>query len=890
MNKKTKQSLVAGLAAVMGTGIVAPVVNAATQTLPAQYEEAFKATEKAVNSKNQKEMTQARALVDALYANVKGTKNEYLATTLSAMLDPVQQVKLNELFAGAEKADKSLSQADINAIRNLIVDMPEVWKKPYSANLVDPIQQKLITKTVEATKKATDSKLQADKDVAQALLADLKTATNNDGVVAWANGYQSELDKVVVKLEVTAATAVNSTTVTLSGAGLKQLKAEDITVAGNRVTLITPSADEKTATVTLAAQMAPDRESTITVKVGEEKKEFKVKYGYGVTSVTLNEATYDDDRAGQKLTFTVNGQTTDASVEYLALAGYSVNFVATNAVNQAAGNAGTAAAIFDGGVSGSSTGKLRTGIQEGQYNVQMQLIKNGVVTTSSTAKITIANIDANVSAINSVDFVAGTGTYNVALTGNAFYMNSTTLVEGESAFVWKIKSSVNNAEVVAGATDFSVESSNPAVISVNPTTKVITANSKGTAVITVKLGNQTKTFNFTVANDARKLTSITTSGPLRTAVGLTKSVLVETFDQYGDPFKTIASNPTLNLLADKEKVQEVFVTNSSNANLVDPFEVQTDDADSIGAKYISVRANAVGQGTIYFKDYEGRVVGSLYVDVTDNASVNSRKLVLSSDGGVTRSTDNTLELSSTTDNTVRYYYNKYNPNGVSLGAETLVLRTLAAPATAPAGQYSIESANEAIATVAVNASNAATITAVKDGVTDIIVRDSAGQIVEKTTITVTNTPYKIANVTLKQAAKVDYVGKKVALNDVLTVVESNVDDVVEGITLNKSTGAKVRIAEQAGTTTAANGATVAVAVNDLYLDVNNNGRADANDVRLGKLDVSVASNTFTMPAAGIFAQAGIYTGVAGNNGTVIVKVLDANNASIIATSFVVDVK
>lgn len=879
MNKKTKQSLVAGLAAVMGTGIVAPVVNAATQTLPAQYEEAFKATEKAVNSKNQKEMTQARALVDALYANVKGTKNEYLATTLSAMLDPVQQVKLNELFAGAEKADKSLSQADINAIRNLIVDMPEVWKKPYSANLVDPIQQKLITKTVEATKKATDSKLQADKDVAQALLADLKTATNNDGVVAWANGYQSELDKIVVKLEVAAVSPVNSTTLTITGAGLKQLKATDITIPANSVASITPSADEKTATVTLDAKMAPDRETTVTVKVGEENKEFKVKYGYGVTSVALNETTYDDDRANQILTFKVNGQGTDATVEYLELAGYQVKFVATNAIAQkdAAGTlqpAGSAALIFDAGIAGSSTGKLKTGIPVGQYNVQMQVMKDGVVTTSTTGKINVANIDANVNSIASVYFVNGpltTAEYNGTLTGNQFIMNSTKLVEGDTANVYAVSALVNNVEMDVAQGDISVESSNPAVISVNAS-KELKANSKGTAVITVKVGNQTKTFNFTVETEARKLTSVTASKSVKTAVNVPTTVRFKTFDQYGDPISTVSND-----------IQEIAAKNAAGTEIfaATAVDIVTIDKNSIGVKDIPVTPTVAGQGTVYFKDANGKVIGSVYVDVTDNGSVNSRKLVLMP---TTTSTDATLDLNSTNDNTVSYGYYKYNPNGVSLGREEIALNQTV-------GKYSIESANPQVAAVAMHATaaNAVTITAVKAGVTDIVVKDENGVIVDRTTITVTNTAYALTDVTFKSVPKVDYAGKQVKLSEILNLTASTGDDIVEGVTLSKASASKVRMVKTMPAYTTVPADIAALAVNDLYLDLDNNGVYSSGDVKLGTVSV-VAASDFTGTGT---INNGIYTSVAGDKGTIIVKIMNpkATSASTIkSTFFTVDVK
>jgi len=212
LNKKVQKGLVAAVAATMGASVVAPTAFAASQTqnvsLDAQYAEAYTATAKALESKSQKDLTAARVLVDNLYNTVKGTANEFLATTLSSILDPAQQVKLVAFFDAMNKAEVSGKQADINAAQTLIIDMPQVWRNSYSTAM-DTIQQKLIDKVVEATKKAQASASETDKAAAQALLDEIKTVTNNEGVANWAKAYQSTIDAVVTVARVESVSAVN---------------------------------------------------------------------------------------------------------------------------------------------------------------------------------------------------------------------------------------------------------------------------------------------------------------------------------------------------------------------------------------------------------------------------------------------------------------------------------------------------------------------------------------------------------------------------------------------------------------------------------------------------------------------------------------------------------
>lgn len=263
MNKKVQKGLVAAVAATMGASVVAPTAFAASQTqnvsLDAQYAEAYTATAKALESKAQKDLTAARVLVDALYNTVKGTANEFLATTLSSILDPAQQVKLVAFFDAMGKAEVTGKQADINAAQALIIDMPQVWRNSYSTAM-DAIQQKLIDKVVEATKKAQTTASEVDKAAAQTLLDEVKTVTNNEGVLAWTKAYQTELDKVVTKLQVASVNAIslNQIQVTFnravdstSATNVSNYKIGSTALSSTNGSIANLSADGKTVTITL---------------------------------------------------------------------------------------------------------------------------------------------------------------------------------------------------------------------------------------------------------------------------------------------------------------------------------------------------------------------------------------------------------------------------------------------------------------------------------------------------------------------------------------------------------------------------------------------------------------------------------------------------------------
>jgi S-layer homology domain len=681
--------------------------------------------------------------------------------------------------------------------------------------------------------------------------------------------------------EVTAVSAINPTTLKLEGEGLKNLKAENVTVVGNKVVAITPAADGKSATVTLESKLVPNEDVTVSVTVNGEKKDFTVKFEYKVTSVSVDPQTFDDDRAGQKVTFRVNGESAAADIDYLKLAGYNINFVAIDKAT------GATADIFTDGAGGttstSSTGILATDLSSfvgKEIEIQVQLSKSGEALVSNKAIVKFVNLDAATTAVDSVVFAVDKDTNGVAynadgstdLAGTDFALNSTTLVAGEVAGIYQVKATINGSKEIVAPTAFSVESSNPAVISYNSDTGLLTAESAGTATITVKVGEVKKTFTFKVVNEERKLAKVVANpSTLKIVKGHTNTVEVKTLDQYGDPFAVTSDD-----------VEEVVpMAGSTPIVTAASVDVDTDAEGSIGKVTLTVAGNEVGKGTVYFKDATtDKVLGSLFVDVTAVNNVGSQKLEIVKVSG--QSEDNTLDLLA--DNKVTYKLANYNTNGVYRDDENLngyVLEVVDGT-VAQVTDGTNTTAAEANATITAGDVTTFDIIAVKAGKTDVLVKKSDGTVVGKITITVVNDPIKITGVNWKQLSTIDYIGETINYKDVLSITDSNADDIVNNITLSKSTAYKVRIAESAGNE------------GIIYLDKDADGAYDAGE-ELGWLELSKTSDSSLGDITNAITG---YTTAANDKGTLVFKVyVDADgdgtyepHEAIAATSVKVEVK
>lgn len=650
----------------------------------------------------------------------------------------------------------------------------------------------------------------------------------------------------VVAPAVSGVKVLDAKTLEITGSNLGNLESENISIEENEVDSITPSKDGKSATIKLKHSLTHDKEYTATFKLNDGDKSFKIKYSVDeVKSVELDVRSYDDDTANQTLTFKVNGESTTADTEWLRQAGYTVNFVAVDEDNNAA-------SIFATGNNTSTTGLLANEIPVGKYTVEIQIQKDGKVVVSDKKVITVADLESTTTAINSVQLTNGVG----------FVHNSNTLVVGETADITGIVGDAAGKKGVSIPVALAeITSSNPAIISVDG--NELTANGTGNVTITVKIGDVTKTLDLKVANATRAVSKITpTEGTVKVVQGITRTIDVNAVDQYGDPIE-VATN---DVVEDRPK-------NAANADLIDPVDIVTGIDGTTGGLAITGSTTTTGNGTLIFKDTDGKNIGQVGIQVTDvdNAVSTKVEYTVASD-----KTTNSIEVGDTN----QYQVSKFNKNGFYNGAETLNL----GPATA--GELTVESADPTVATVSLVAGNEAfEVNPVKAGKTDIVIKDNEGFVKHKFTVTVSESPIVITKVNFKSISTVDYVGKTIDIEDVLDIrPDTGNDDIVYGVEHNANTIAKVRVDDTDADQPV------------LYIDTDNNGQNGAGDIILGAVEAEVLSGSKGVTAGPIDIAPGSYTTASGDKGTILFRVIAPENGQFdkintVATSVInVDVK
>ncbi|WP_226675883.1 S-layer homology domain-containing protein [Rossellomorea aquimaris] len=644
---------------------------------------------------------------------------------------------------------------------------------------------------------------------------------------------------------VEGVSATNATTLTITGEGLGYLKAEDITVEGNKVKSVTASADGKSATVVFENGFALDTEQTLSVKMSGETKEFKFKYSFTVDKVELDEKTFDDDTAGQVLSFKVNGA--EADTEYLRQAGFTVKYVA---VDNSTGVAATD--FFKGTAATSSTGLLDDEIPAGKYTVEIQVLKDGKLVVSDTKTITVTDIESTVTAIDSVELTAA----------GSVVLNSNTLVTGETANItYLVGDAAGKSDISLPVTSASLSSSDPSVVSVSGQT--LTANVAGSATVTVKVGNVTKVLNITVKNAAREVAKITPSeNNVKLVQGITRTIDVTALDQYGDPVAVAAGDITEDLPKDSASVNIVSVSDNTTTGT----ELLTSSTGSTATGFdITASSATKGNGTVLFKDpATGKVLGQIAVSVTDVDNVASTKVEYAvTSAGTTNSFGTGASKARV------YQVAKYNTQGAFNGLETVNTTGVAA------GELYVYAADNTVASVTASGTGF-TVQGLKAGSTDIVLKDGNGLVKHKFTVTISKTGVAITKVNFESNADVNYAGNLIDINDVLDVrPDGALDEIVYGVEHSSSTIAKVRL----DATSAAQPL--------LYID--NNGDGDyvaANDTLLGAVTAEVLTGASgTMSAGSIDLAPGSYTTAATDKGSILVRVIvDANGDSTFAKS------
>ncbi|MEJ9210472.1 S-layer homology domain-containing protein [Bacillus smithii] len=652
--------------------------------------------------------------------------------------------------------------------------------------------------------------------------------------------------------QVDTVQAVNATTVQLKGSNLDQLKADNFSLDGNKVTSYNVDPETGDATLTFEKKFESGKEQTLklTEKVDGQDKvtELKFTYTLEIKSVEANALTVDDNTANQKLTFKINGEATDADLDYIKASGYNVEFQATSNV-------------FDGTPvsSSSATGVLASDLSSLKdksfaYKVVITDKDGNTVAESPLAEVKVVDKSSVYTSINSFDIVNN----GVKLTSNTVTLSDSNVsianIKGDLA------DGTKDAPISSSAVEYSSSNKNVALVDSNGNILPI---APGKTTITLKAGDATKTIDLTVAADARvaKTATVSNSNIKLINSGSPATVSVQVKDQYGDPVKDVDFNPSAGSVSYETTKVDV------NGTPTEVVTVTGDKTDSEGKAQLTVTPQAVGDGTVKVKA-GNNVIATLNVSVSKDATVASHKLEL-----VDPSQDTTLDLyaddPTKPDDTVKFVYNKYNASGYLLGAEDNI-------SDDNTKQYSVsvDPSDKSIIDASVGANGVITVTAKKAGTANLIIKE--GSVVrEKVAITVKDSTPTVATATLKSVDKVTKAGTTLNAGSVLTLndddLDPSTDNVVQNITLTTPSNNKVRITDDG----------------KLYLDANKNGTLDKDgsgkptEVVVGTLNIT--ENITSDPTTGTVS----ITTASGDKGSIVYSVKD-NSGKVIATQ-VIDV-
>ncbi|MGG1480671.1 S-layer homology domain-containing protein [Bacillus smithii] len=650
--------------------------------------------------------------------------------------------------------------------------------------------------------------------------------------------------------QVDTVQAVNATTVQLKGSNLDQLKADNFSLEGNKVTSYNVDPETGDATLTFEKKFESGKEQTLklTEKVDGQDKvtELKFTYNLEIKSVEANALTVDDNTANQKLTFKINGEATDADLDYIKASGYNVEFQATSNVFNGTPVSSSSAT----GVLASDLSSLKD--KSFAYKVVITDKDGNTVAESPLAEVKVVDKSSVYTSINSFDIV-----------NNGVKLTSNTVTLSDSAKIVNIlgdKADGTKDTDISSAVEYSSSNKNVALVDSNGNILPI---APGKTSITLKAGDATKTIDLTVAADARVAKTATVSNSslklVKTTTPSPATVSVQVKDQYGDPVKGVnfdssagsISYETTKVDVDGTPTEVVAVTGGT-----------TDDE---GKTQLEVTPQAVGNGTVKVKA-GNNVIATLNVSVSQDITAASHKLELADP-----SQDTTLDLysddPSKSDDTVEFVYNKYNASGYLLGAEDNI-------SDDNTKQYSVSVDDNSVIKASVGDKGVITVTALKPGTANLIIKE--GSVVrEKVAITVKDSTPTVATATLKSVDKVTKAGTTLNAGSVLTLndddSDSSTDNVVQNITLTTPSNNKVRITDD-GT---------------LYLDANKNGKLDKDssgkptEVVVGTLNIT--ENIASDPTPGTVS----ITTKSGDKGSIVYSVKD-NSGKVIATQ-VIDV-
>ncbi|MFC4402897.1 S-layer homology domain-containing protein [Gracilibacillus xinjiangensis] len=636
-----------------------------------------------------------------------------------------------------------------------------------------------------------------------------------------------------------SVSADNPKILSVTGKNLDKLSAEDVTVEGNTVLGFNASANGETATVTLETPLVDGQEYNVTLKTDEGTQEFTVKYTFTLASVAITTPTIEANKDKQFLQVTLNGTVTDLST--IDSLGYEIEFQADKDVfvgEDAMGNPIT--------TNTSATGEIDETVAETElnksFNVKAVLTKDGKTAESET--VTVKVVSSATPAIGNIVLE----TSNLELTKDIVSTKDTAVAVKEVVS--------NTGDVINTSGISSYASSNPEVATINASTGEIAPIKAGKTTITVTAGNVTYSKSITVVNEERVATKAT-ANTATVAPGASFTTNVAITDQFGE--KVEATDIT----AANIEVSEV----TGETNVTADFAAAEDG--KLPVTIAPATDAAAGSYTVVVKDLTTlKNLGQFTVRISsDNVADNYKLEVADSSNGIANlAGDNTVELNA----------NEFTKSGG-------FLRTLDS-GDGDIASFEVVSANPTIATVvaAPDANGIIEVTGVKVGSTQIVLKKDGIQ-VATATITVKEEAPVITSIQWKNSGgTISNIGEEITFEDVFTVTSTaaGVDPIIEGVNLSENTTSKVRIDTTATGTTAAP---------VLYLDTDDSGVFDADDVYLGELGVRLAdpSNTDLALAGTLDWTNNILSGptAIGDKGQLVFTVTDNDtNATVRASS------
>ncbi|MEG0775135.1 hypothetical protein [Clostridium sp.] len=550
MNKKVQKGLVAAVAATMGASVVAPVVQAATLTLAQQYEAAYKAYEKAAASKDQKDLTAARGLLEDLYKTVKGTKEEYLATTLSSILDPVQQEKFEFIIAVAKTEAAKVEQKNINTAKYNFNNLSASWKVAFNAysSAIDTVQQAYAVHVLDMVKAA---KTEAELNVAKAKFADLMTIDFSAEAKA---SYEAAIKPEIAKAE---ATLVVVKVDSIVGAGAKKLevkfnkavvdttkmvltvKRDNINVsiasvewnADKTVATLTTSTNLQTGDYVATAKYAAEAATTTPEVEIQAAKVGKITFASEAAVITDKSVAAGDEKQAVTVKVKVEnqyGEDITKSLDTADLTGVASPLSVSSSV-------GTAVSLTNGVLRLENTSDYTV-----DQNVVITIVHKGTATVSTgTVKVAQA---ANIASLTLGELTTDDST----LKGKTVYQSTMTANASKYYLPLTALDQYGNELTAADLAGVTIVSSNTSIVNPNGLT---TKNNKpaiaiqaqagtptyGTAVITVVSASGKSVSMNVVVKENAKIDVLQVEQPAVTLKATEKAVVPFTaVDQYGN--------------------------------------------------------------------------------------------------------------------------------------------------------------------------------------------------------------------------------------------------------------------------------------------------------------------------------------------------------------------